>query len=151
MTKTAKTEQKKSVLIVEDSIDFSNLLKFIVEDDGYDGVQFPVTGEDIVTAVKDLNPGVILMDLALRRKGGMEFINELRSDPETKDVPVIVISGRDLGQREVGELQARGVRYLRKGRVEMHEIRREIRNAMLGKAGEDAGAKPKSATGGASK
>jgi DNA-binding response OmpR family regulator len=132
MGKTAKSEQKKSVLIVEDSMDFSNLLKFIVEDDGYDGVQFPVTGEDVVTVVKELKPGVVLMDLALRRRGGMDFINDLRADPETKDVPVIVISGRDLGQREVTDLQSRGVRYLRKGRVEMHEIRREIRNAMSG-------------------
>lgn len=148
MTKAAKSDQKKSVLIVEDSIDFSNLLKFIVEDDGYEGVQFPVTGEDIVTSVKELKPGVVLMDLALRRKGGMEFINDLRADPETADVPVIVISGRDLGSRDVADLQARGVRYLRKGRVEMHEIRREIRNAMLGKAAEENGPKHKSATGG---
>jgi DNA-binding response OmpR family regulator len=132
MGKTAKSEQKKSVLIVEDSIDFSNLLKFIVEDDGYDGVQFPVNGEDVVTVVKDLKPAVVLMDLALRRRGGMDFINDLRADPETKGVPVIVISGRDLGQREVTDLQSRGVRYLRKGRVEMHEIRREIRNAIVG-------------------
>ena len=33
MSKTNKTDAKKSVLIVEDSIDFSNLLKFIVEDE----------------------------------------------------------------------------------------------------------------------
>ena len=125
MGKTAKSEQKKSVLIVEDSIDFSNLLKFIVEDDGFNG-------EDVVTVVKDLKPAVVLMDLALRRRGGMDFINDLRADPETKGVPVIVISGRDLGQREVTDLQSRGVRYLRKGRVEMHEIRREIRNAIVG-------------------
>lgn len=134
MGKTAKSEQKKSVLIVEDSLDFSNLLKFIVEDDGYDGVQFPVNGDDVVTAVKELKPSVVLMDLALRRRGGMDFINDLRADPETKDVPVIVISGRDLGVREVTDLQSRGVRYLRKGRVEMHEIRREIRNAISGGA-----------------
>jgi DNA-binding response OmpR family regulator len=151
MTKSAKPENKKSVLIVEDSIDFSNLLKFIVEDDGYEGVQFPVTGEDIVTAVKDLKPGVVLMDLALRRKGGLEFINDLRADPETAQVPVIVISGRDLSQRDVADLQAMGVRYLRKGRVEMHEIRREIRNSMLGKSSDDSGPKPKTASGGTSR
>jgi|GEM_PF-759988 CheY-like chemotaxis protein len=145
MGKTAKAEEKKSVLIVEDSLDFSNLLKFIVEDDGYKGVQFPIAGEDIVTAVKELKPGVILMDLALRRKGGLEFISDLRNDPGTKDVPVIVITGRDLGQREVLDLQSRGVRYLRKGRVEMHEIRREIRNAMLGKSAAEVPVKAKPA------
>jgi DNA-binding response OmpR family regulator len=148
MGKPANSSQKKSVLIVEDSIDFSNLLKFIVEDDGYEGVQFPVTGDDVVSVVKNLKPGVVLMDLALRRKGGVEFINDLKADPETKDVPVIVISGRDLGQKEVNDLQARGVRYLRKGRVEMHEIRREIRNAMLGAGADDGQGKSKPSGGG---
>ncbi|CAG0953159.1 Phosphate regulon transcriptional regulatory protein PhoB [Anaerolineae bacterium] len=141
MSKTNKTDAKKSVLIVEDSIDFSNLLKFIVEDDGFEGIQFPVQQEDIISAVKQHQPAVILMDLALRRKGGIDYINDLKGDPATKDVPIIIISGRELGQKDIIELQMKGVRYLRKGRVEMHEIRREIRTAALGKEAAAAMAK----------
>ena len=133
MPKAVKSDSKKSVLIVEDSLDFSNLLKFIVEDDGFEGIQFPVQQEDILSAVKTQHPSVILMDLALRRKGGMEYINDLKNDPATKHIPIIIITGRDLGQREILDLQMKGVKYLRKGRVEMHEIRREIRTAVLGK------------------
>lgn len=143
MPKAAKSEAKKSVLIVEDSVDFSNLLKFIVEDEGFEGIQFPVQQEDIVSAVKDAHPSVILMDLALRRKGGMEYINDLKSDPATKLIPIIIITGRDLGQKDVLDLQMRDVKYLRKGRIEMHEIRREIRTAVLGKAEAAAPASPK--------
>ncbi len=144
MSKTPKPEVKKRVLIVEDSVDFSNLLKFIVEDDGFEGVQFPVQQEDILSVVKEQEPAAILMDLALRKKGGMDYINDLKGDPETKDIPIIIITGRDLGQREVLELQFRGVKYLRKGRVEMHEIRREIRAAVLSQkeAGGAQGATP---------
>jgi DNA-binding response OmpR family regulator len=133
MPRHAKTEEKKSVLIVEDSVDFSNLLKFIVEDDGIEGLQFPVHQDDILSVVKQQKPSAVLMDLALRRKGGMDYINDLRSDPDTKDIPIIVITGRDLGQKEVLDFQMKGIRYLRKGRVEMHEIRREIRNAVHAK------------------
>lgn len=133
MPKAVKSDSKKSVLIVEDSLDFSNLLKFIVEDDGFEGIQFPVQQEDILSAVKAQHPSVILMDLALRRKGGIEYINDLKGDPATKDIPIIIITGRDLGQRDILDLQIKGVKYLRKGRVEMHEIRREIRTAVLGK------------------
>jgi len=133
MSKAVKSDAKKSVLIVEDSLDFSNLLKFIVEDDGFEGIQFPVQQEDILSAVKAQHPSVILMDLALRRKGGMEYINDLKGDPATKHIPIIIITGRDLGQRDILDLQMKGVKYLRKGRVEMHEIRREIRTAVLGK------------------
>lgn len=144
MSKTAKPETKKRVLIVEDSADFSNLLKFIVEDDGFEGIQFPVHQEDILTMVRAERPAVILMDLALRKKSGIDYINDLKSDEETKDIPIVVITGRDLGQREVLDLQFRGVKYLRKGRVEMHEIRREIRNAVLGS--KSAGDSPGSPT-----
>lgn len=148
MPKTAKTDAKKTVLIVEDSVDFSNLLKFIVEDDGYEGVQFPVQQEDILSAVKEHRPSVILMDLALRRKGGMEYINDLKGDEETKDIPIIIITGRDLGQKDVLDLQMKGVKYLRKGRVEMHEIRREIRTAVTGKSDAPAPPSPKAPNGG---
>ena len=141
MPKAVKSDSKKSVLIVEDSLDFSNLLKFIVEDDGFEGIQFPVQQEDILSAVKAQHPSVILMDLALRRKGGIEYINDLKGDPATKDIPIIIITGRDLGQRDILDLQMKGVKYLRKGRVEMHEIRREIRTAVLGKP-EPASAAP---------
>jgi DNA-binding response OmpR family regulator len=133
MPKSQKTDAKKTVLIVEDSIDFSNLLKFIVEDVGLEGIQFPVAGDDIVTWVKERKPHVVLMDLALRRKDGMEYIHDLKGDPATKKVPIIIISGRELGQKEVIELELNGVKYLRKGRVEMDDIKRELQIAAGGK------------------
>ncbi|MGB6647194.1 MAG: response regulator [Bacteroidota bacterium] len=119
------------VLIVEDSPDFSNLLKFLVEDEGYEGIQFPLTETDIVGWTKKNLPSVILMDLALRRKGGMEYIEELKADSETKDIPIIIISGRDLTTKEILGLQVRDIKYLRKGRVEVQEIKDEIRRSIF--------------------
>ena len=127
MPKTIKPTQNKCILIVEDSIDFSNLLKFIVEDEGFEGLQFPLDQPDIVSWAKEHKPAVILVDLALRRKAGMEYIEDLKADPETKGIPVIIITGRDLGLKEVVDLQMRGIKYLRKGRVELDEIKNEIR------------------------
>ena len=134
MPKHEKLEAKKSVLIVEDSIDFSNLLKFIVEDQGLEGVQYALNDADIVAWVKGKKPSLILMDLALRRKSGMDYINELKNDPSTKNIPIIIISGRDLGHKEVLELEIRGVKYLRKGRVEMDDIKKAIKAATHAKA-----------------
>src|SRR5512141_669323 len=56
MPKIVRQTQKKCILIVEDSIDFSNLLKFIVEDEGFEGLQFPVDQPDIVTPAKEHKP-----------------------------------------------------------------------------------------------
>jgi CheY-like chemotaxis protein len=129
MAKEAKSAPRKAILIVEDSIDFSNLMKFIIEDDGFEGIQFPVDGTDVVDWAKQHQPVTILMDLALRKKGGLQFVEELKADPETKDIPIIIITGRELTSREVTDLSARGVKYLRKGRVEMDELKREIRES----------------------
>jgi len=127
MAKEQKKAVKKSIMIVEDSMDFSNLMKFIVEDMGFEGVQFPVDSEDIVGWAKEHKPATILMDLALRRKGGMDFIEDLKGDRATKNIPIIIITGRELDSKEVLELQIRDVQYLRKGRVEMEEIKNVIK------------------------
>lgn len=125
----AENGEPKTILIVEDSLDFSNLMKFVIEDMGFAGVQFPVDEEDIVGWAKKHSPAVILMDLALRRKGGMQFIEELKTDADTKEIPILIITGRELGPKEILSLQTRSVRYLRKGRVEMQEIKQAILEA----------------------
>lgn len=130
MSKAEKQTDTKSVLIVEDSVDFSNLLKFIVEDMGFDGVQFTIDKDDIVERAKECNAQAILMDLQLRRKNGLEYIQELKQDASTKDIPIVIITGRELPQREVLELQMQGVRYLRKGRVEMDELKKAISDTL---------------------
>lgn len=129
MAKEQKKARRKPIIIVEDSMDFSNLMKFIVEDMGFEGIQFPVESEDIVGWVKKHKPVTVLMDLALRRKNGMDFIDDLKSDRATKNIPIIIITGRELGSKEVLALEIRGVKYLRKGRVEMEEIKNEIRRS----------------------
>jgi CheY-like chemotaxis protein len=75
------------------------------------------------------------MDLALGRKGGMEFIERLKADPETAPIPIVIISGRDLPMKDVMQFQSQGIRYLRKGRVEMDEIREAIKSAAGSAAG----------------
>lgn len=114
-------------------MDFSNLLKFVIEDEGLEGIQFPVHEQDVVSWAKDHKPILILTDLALRRKDGLDFIKDLKADPVTKKIPVAIISGRELGHREVLELQVQGVKYFRKGRADMNEIREEIRRCIPAK------------------
>jgi DNA-binding response OmpR family regulator len=129
MPKQVTNSGRKCIVIVEDSADFSNLLKFLVEDEGFEGVQFPLEQDDIVSLAKNRKPAAILMDLALRRKSGLEFIEDLKADPATKNIPILVITGRDLTHREVLGLEFRGVKYLRKGRVEINEIKQAIIDA----------------------
>jgi CheY-like chemotaxis protein len=122
-----ENDVKKTILIVEDSVDFANLLQFLIEDEGVHAVQFPVDGGDIIEWVKMHKPVTILMDLALRRKAGLSYIDDLKADPVAKNIPIIIITGRDLSQKEILEFEMQDVKYLRKGRVEINDIKKVIR------------------------
>ena len=121
--------KKKTVLIVEDSPGFSELMKFVVEDEGYKGVLFPLE-QNFIQWVDKEKPSAIIMDLALNRLSGFDLIRELKQNAKHKDIPVIVITGRDLDVKDITELKMHSIPYLRKGRVDMHEIHQTIRNVV---------------------
>ena len=122
--------KKKTVLIVEDSPGFSELMKYVVEDEGFKGVLFPLE-ESFMQWVEKEKPSAIIMDLALNRLSGFDLIHELRDNPKHKKVPVIVITGRDLSVKDITDLKMHDIPYLRKGRVDMHEIHQAIRDAVM--------------------
>lgn len=119
--------RKKTVLIVEDSPGFSELMKYVVEDEGFKGVVFPLE-EDFVHWVDREKPSAIIMDLALNRLSGFDLIHVIKAHPKHKAIPIVVITGRDLDIKDITELKMHGIPYLRKGRVDMHEIHQAIRN-----------------------
>jgi DNA-binding response OmpR family regulator len=119
--------KKKTVLIVEDSPGFSELMKYVVEDEGYRGVVFPLE-ENFIHWVDKEKPSAIIMDLALNRLSGFDLIREIKANTKHKNIPIIVITGRDLDVKDITELKIHGIPYLRKGRVDMHEIHQAIRN-----------------------
>jgi DNA-binding response OmpR family regulator len=121
--------KKKTVLIVEDSPGFSELMKFVVEDEGFKGVLFPLE-EDFMRWVEKEKPSAIIMDLALNRMSGFDLIHELKAHAKHKSIPIIVITGRDLSVKDITDLKLMGVSYLRKGRVDMHEIHQAIKDAL---------------------
>lgn len=119
--------RKKTVLIVEDSPGFSELMKYVVEDEGFKGVVFPLE-ENFIHWVDREKPSAIIMDLALNRLSGFDLIHEIKGNVKHKGIPIIVITGRDLDIKDITELKMHGIPYLRKGRVDMHEIHQAIRN-----------------------
>lgn len=119
--------KKKTVLIVEDSPGFSELMKYVVEDEGFKGVIFPLE-DNFIHWVEKEKPSAIIMDLALNRLSGFDLIREVKAQPKHKNIPIVVITGRDLDVKDMTELKVLGIPYIRKGRVDMHEIHQAIRN-----------------------
>jgi DNA-binding response OmpR family regulator len=81
----------KKILIVEDEAILSGVLKDRFEDDGWK-VSIAVDGEVAMAAIKGGKFDLVLLDLIMPKKDGFEVLKELRSEPEFKDLPILVLS-----------------------------------------------------------
>ncbi len=81
------------ILVVEDESDIVELLKFNLEREGY-RVESALTGELGLTMARKLLPDLILLDIMLPERGGMDVCRELKADKYTRAIPVIMMTAR---------------------------------------------------------
>jgi len=73
-----------------------------------------VTGLDGLAAIRARRPDVILLDMHLPDINGLELLRHLKSDPDTTDIPVVVVSADALTAQIDAAFQAGAMRYLTK-------------------------------------
>ncbi|MBU0705494.1 MAG: GAF domain-containing protein [Chloroflexi bacterium] len=95
--KIALPPQRKTVLVVEDDNQFSNLLAFYLRQEGYTPVQH-YTGLGVLERARELEPALITLDIVLPGKDGWDVLRDLKADRWTKDIPVLFISGLEDGE-----------------------------------------------------
>src|ERR1044072_6805733 len=87
------TTQNSRILIVEDEEPLSLLLRYNLESEGYD-VE-PVGREDAAnTRLRETTPDLVVLDWMLPGLSGIELCRRLRSRPETKALPIIMLTAR---------------------------------------------------------
>jgi len=85
------SDQKKTVLVVEDEEDILALLHFNLIKAGYN-VDCATHGEEALAAVSAHKPHLILLDLMLPGIDGLEICRRLRSDEATSEIPIIMLT-----------------------------------------------------------
>jgi len=88
----------KRVLIVDDEPEAIDFATAVLEENGY----LAISAEDGLQGmekVKAEKPDLVLLDIMMPGKGGIAMYRDLRKDEETKDIPVIIITGVARGQR----------------------------------------------------
>jgi DNA-binding response OmpR family regulator len=79
------------VLIVDDNTDILWVVEIILKRYGFN-VMTTLKGEEVLAKTKMFSPQLILLDVFLSGIDGIDVCNTLKSTPETKDIPVIMIS-----------------------------------------------------------
>src|SRR5687768_10800337 len=83
-------DSRPLVIVLEDEPTQRNLLAKVIEREGYDVLALG-DGETGMRAIVEYSPQLILLDLNLPRIDGFEICRQLRADPLTATLPVIVI------------------------------------------------------------
>jgi two-component system phosphate regulon response regulator PhoB len=81
------------VLVVEDEDALATLLQYNLEKEGYD-VAAAGDGEEALLLVDERLPDLVVLDWMLPKVSGIEVCRRLRSRPETRNVPIIILTAR---------------------------------------------------------
>jgi DNA-binding response OmpR family regulator len=84
--------RKNRILIIEDDLEFSESLRVLLLNEGY----VPQLAEDAVEGGKALlaeKPDLVICDVKMPYMNGLELLALLRSNEDTRSLPVIIVSG----------------------------------------------------------
>jgi PAS domain S-box-containing protein len=127
---TKLRETSGEVLVVDDDRDTRALLRAVLEKNDWI-VREACDGADALEAVRHAPPALILLDLTMPVMDGFAFLHRLRELPGCGDIPVVVLSARDISDAEreqLGDAQ----RVFRKGETSMRDLTAELRSLALG-------------------
>ena len=87
--------RRKVVLVVEDNASFGGLIAGLLREEGYRAVRAS-DGREALRLARDRRPDLIMLDLELPYKEGVEVLDELRQHKETKLSPMILVAGNTM-------------------------------------------------------
>ena len=97
------------VLIAEDEPSILESLDFILRRAGW-SIESVTDGEAVLERVRRNRPRVLVLDVMLPKRSGFDVLKQLRSDEETRDLPVLILTakGQQQDRRIAEELGADG-------------------------------------------
>ncbi|OGH87656.1 MAG: hypothetical protein A3J93_04015 [Candidatus Magasanikbacteria bacterium RIFOXYC2_FULL_42_28] len=125
-------EENIHVFVVEDDTFLSGIYQKKFEMEGFK-VSVADNGEKGLIDIAKKKPDVVLLDILLPKLDGFAVLAKLKANPETKDIPVILLT--NLGQKDDVEkgLEAGAVDYLIKAHFKPSEVVAKVRKALTNK------------------
>ena len=85
-------EAPVKIMVVDDDRFTLEFFDECLSKEGYE-VSTVLGGKEAVNKAKEVNPALILLDLLMHDRQGLDVLRELKSEPQTRDIPVIILSG----------------------------------------------------------
>ena len=103
----------KKIFIIEDDENIREMVKMALTSFSYEVTAFD-NAEDALTAVNKAAPDMIIFDIMLPGMSGLEATKELRSNPKTKNLPILMLTAKDTELDKVTGLDCGADDYIAK-------------------------------------
>ena len=104
---------KNLIMVVEDEEALSLMLKYNLEKEGYDVLVQP-RGNKVIADVEKNQPSVILLDWMLPEMSGVDICKLIRSKPDIKDIPIIMLTAKGEEEDKIKGLSSGADDYVTK-------------------------------------
>lgn len=82
---------KLRILIAEDDVNIRNIIQFTLEGRGYE-VTAVGDGRSALEKVREIKPDLVLLDVMMPHKNGLEVCYEIKNDPKMEHIPVLILT-----------------------------------------------------------
>ncbi len=89
----------KKILVVDDDTNSREIVKRILNKEGFEDIIFAVNGEECLSLAERDRPALIILDIMLPKMVGSQVGEELSNKPVTRSIPIIFLTGL-LGREE---------------------------------------------------
>jgi two-component system phosphate regulon response regulator PhoB len=96
------TSPWRKVLVVEDDPQLRDMYRMALRAAGYVVVAVE-DGADALRQIEQALPALVVLDLGLPRLGGRDVHSELKARPDTRDIPVVVVTGADMNKIDASD------------------------------------------------
>lgn len=91
-----------TILVVDDSPFIVDVFVTMLERGGYRAIA-SYSGQEALEVLKDVTPDLILLDIMMEPMDGWETLEHIKNSPETKDIPVLMLTAKQLTPDEAQE------------------------------------------------
>jgi PAS domain S-box-containing protein len=118
-------DSRTQVLVVDDDPKTRDMLRRTLQKAGCT-VAEAANGSEAIEALERATPGLVLLDLMMPGMDGFEVLERLQGEETWREVPVIIVTAKDLSREDVERLNGRVVKVLQKGAYQRRDLVRDI-------------------------
>ncbi len=120
----------QKIIVAEDDKFMAKVYREKLRDEGYD-VEIAYDGEESLEKVNKFKPNLVILDMIMPKRNGFEVLKAIKDNPETKAIPVIILS--NLGQLSDSDKgkQLGAIDYIIKGEESFKSVMEKVKKYLI--------------------